>query len=221
MKRLIHVTAAEVDVLRPEVPADPELIRRTLAGDGEAFDEIVRRHQRRIYRVAWAILRDEADADSVTQDAFVQAYRHLKRFEERSGLETWLTRIVVNRARDVLRSRKRWNLVPWARMDETGLSGEPEPSDGRPDPERLMMAEQLSFAINRAVEELSGQQRVVFTLRHFEDRPMEEIAEMLGMRPATARVHLFRALKKVRRRLEGWRPARRMEENHHEAPERT
>jgi RNA polymerase sigma-70 factor, ECF subfamily len=221
MKRLIHVTAAEVDAMRPEVPADSELIRRTLAGDGEAFDAIVRRHQRRIYRVAWAILRDEAEADSVTQDAFVQAYRHLKRFEGRSGLETWLTRIVVNRARDVLRGRKRWNFVPWARMDGTGTAGEPEPSDGRADPERLVMAAQLSSAIDRAVEDLSGQQRVVFTLRHFEDRPMEEIAEMLGMKPATARVHLFRALKKVRRRLEGWRPARRMEENHHEAPERS
>ncbi|MFN2237929.1 MAG: RNA polymerase sigma factor, partial [Thermoanaerobaculia bacterium] len=113
------------------------------------------------------------------------------------------------------------SLVPWARMDGTGTVGEPEPSDGRPDPERLVMAEQLSSAIDRAVEELSGQQRVVFTLRHFEDRSMEEIAEILGMRPATARVHLFRAVKKVRQRLEGWRPARRMEENHHEAPERT
>jgi RNA polymerase sigma-70 factor, ECF subfamily len=221
MKRLIHVTAAEVDAKRPDVPADPELIRRTLAGDGEAFDAIVLRHQRRIYRVAWAILRDETDADSVTQDAFVQAYRHLKRFEGRAELETWLTRIVVNRARDVLRSRKRWTLVPWARPDGSGGVGQPEPSDGRPDPERLVMAGQLSSAIDQAVEELSGQQRVVFTLRHFEDLPLEEIAEMLGMRPATARVHLFRALKKVRRRLEGWRPARPMEESHHEAPERT
>lgn len=207
--------------MRPDGPADLELIRRTLAGEGEAFDEIVRRHQRRIYRVAWAILRDEGEADSVTQDAFVQAYRHLKRFEGRAGLETWLTRIAVNRARDVIRSRKRWSLVPWARQDESGSVGEPEPADGRPDAERLMMAQQLSSAIDRALGELSDQQRVVFTLRHFEDRSLEEISGLLGLRPATARVHLFRAVKKIRRQLEGWRPARRMEENQHEAPERS
>src|SRR5690242_16783810 len=108
MKRQIPVSTVAAFRLNGnhEAPADRELIRRTLEGDDNAFGILVERFQRRIFRVAYAIVRDEAEADTITQDTFVQAYTNLGRFEGRAELETWLTRIAINRSRDHLRRRR-------------------------------------------------------------------------------------------------------------------
>lgn len=185
-----------------EAPTDRELIDRTLSGDGHAFGMLVARFQRKIYRVAYAIVRDDAEADAVTQDTFVQAYTHLARFQGRSELETWLTRIAINRSRDSLRRRKFFSL--FTRDEEDGETMI-EPVDDRPDPERQIMSVQLRAAILRAEKQLSSQQKVIFRLRHYENLSLEEIAEHLGLRAGTVRAHLFRAIHKVRRELEAWR----------------
>ncbi|HSN69620.1 MAG TPA: sigma-70 family RNA polymerase sigma factor [Thermoanaerobaculia bacterium] len=201
----MSVTVASPDVMPREEFSDAVLIERSLAGDETAFEEIVRRHQKRIYRVAWAILRDETEADTVTQDTFVQAYLHMRRFEGRSGLETWLTRIAINRARDVIRGRS-WNrLTSWNQREGRGL---PHPVDGRPDGEREAIAAELGAAIERSVESLSAQQKMVFRMKHYEDRSLEEIAVALGLKAGTVRAHLFRAIHKIRKDLGGWLPAR-------------
>ena len=183
-------------------PTDRELIERTLAGDGNAYGIIVERFQRRIYRVAFAIVRDEVEADTVTQDTFVQAYTHLARFQGRSELETWLTRIAINRSRDALRRRKFISLFT---RDEDDVETMIEPVDDRPDPERQILSIQLRAAILRAERLLSSQQKVIFRLRHYENLSLEEIAEHLGLRAGTVRAHLFRAIHKVRRELAAWR----------------
>lgn len=186
-------------------PAPEEsLIERVLEGDEDAFEQIVRRHQRRIYRVAWAILRDESEADSVTQDTFVQAFLHMAKFERRSGLETWLTRIAINRARDVLRGRRWTRLTAWG--EDEGPSPLPEPADERPDAERLAASRELQRALDRSVESLSAQQKMIFHMRHYEDRSLEDIAKLLGLRPGTVRAHLFRAIRKIRKDLGAWLP---------------
>jgi RNA polymerase sigma-70 factor, ECF subfamily len=185
-----------------DAPTDRELIDRTLAGDGNAYGIIVERFQRRIYRVAFAIVRDEVEADTVTQDTFVQAYTHLARFQGRSELETWLTRIAINRSRDALRRRKFISLFT---RDEDDVETMIEPVDDRPDPERQILSVQLRAAILRAERLLSSQQKVIFRLRHYENLSLEEIAEHLGLRAGTVRAHLFRAIHKVRRELAGWR----------------
>lgn len=188
-------------------PTDQELIERTLTGDGSAFALVVDRFQRKIYRVAFAIVRDESEADVITQDTFVQAYTNLARFEGRAELETWLTRIAINRSRDSLRRRKFVSLFTF-RDDEE--SGEPilEPVDERPDPERELMSSQLRAAILKAERKLSSQQKIIFRLRHYENLALEEIADHLGLRAGTVRAHLFRAMHKVREELSGWRNAR-------------
>ena len=183
-------------------PTDRELIDRTLAGDGNAFGVLVERFQRKIYRVAYAIVRDDAEADTVTQDTFVQAYTHLARFQGRSELETWLTRIAINRSRDSLRRRRFLSLFTHDEEDgETMI----EPVDDRPDPERQIMSVQIRAAIVRAERQLSPQQKVIFRLRHYESLSLEEIADHLGLRAGTVRAHLFRAIHKVRRELAAWR----------------
>jgi RNA polymerase sigma-70 factor (ECF subfamily) len=188
-------------------PTNQELIERTLGGDGSAYALVVDRFQRKIYRVAFAIVRDESEADAITQDTFVQAYTHLARFQGRAELETWLTRIAINRSRDSLRRRKFVSLFTF-RDDES--DGEPilEPVDERPDPERELMSSQLRVAIQKAERKLSAQQKIIFRLRHYENLPLEEIAEHLGLRAGTVRAHLFRAIHKVREELSGWRTSR-------------
>lgn len=189
---------------RAEPPSDRELIDRTLGGDGSAFETLVERFQRKIYRVAFAIVRDEVEADSVTQDTFVQAYTHLARFQGRAEFETWLTRIAINRSRDVLR-RRRFVSFFTLRNDDEESEVMLEPVDDRPDPERQLLSSQLRIAIERAERTLSAQQKVIFRLRHYENLSLEEIASHLGLRAGTVRAHLFRAIHKIRAELAGWR----------------
>ena len=185
-------------------PSDRELIARTLGGDGGAFGMLVERFQRKIYRVAYAIVRDDVEADTITQDTFIQAYTNLSKFQGRSEFETWLTRIAINRSRDFLRRRKFLRLFSSA-DDEENKEGWIEPVDERPDPEREIMARQLRIAIEAAERELSPQQQVIFRLRHYEDRSLEEIAALLSLRSGTVRAHLFRAIHKIRQKLKDLR----------------
>src|SRR5687767_15795704 len=101
------------------VLSDLTLIERTLGGDGAAFGMLMERFQRKIYRVAFSVVRDEAEADTRTQDTFIQAYTHLARREGRAELGTWLRRISINRCRDVLR-RRRFGRLRTLRSDEDG-----------------------------------------------------------------------------------------------------
>jgi RNA polymerase sigma-70 factor, ECF subfamily len=182
---------------------DRELIDRTLGGDGGAFGILVERFQRKIFRVAFAIVRDEMEADAVTQDTFIQAYTNLAKFQGRSEFETWLTRIAINKSRDSLRRRRFISLFTTNENHEEEFVI--EPVDTRPDPERQLMSAQLRLAIEHAERSLSAQQKVIFRLRHHENLSLEEIARHLGLRAGTARAHLFRAIRKIRKELEGWR----------------
>lgn len=201
---------------RTDEPAEETLIERTLAGDGGAFAILVERHQRRIYRVAWAIVRDESEADAITQDSFVQAYTNLSKFEGRSGFETWVTRIAINRSRDTLRRRRFTSLFI---IGNDAGDGQPsiEPVDDRPDPERQLHSTQLRHAIERAERRLSAQQKTIFRLRHYEDLALEEIAALLGLSAGTVRAHLFRAVHKIRKELAEWRSGGTPLGTHHEA----
>lgn len=192
-------------VNQPAEVADERLIAQTLEGDHDAFAELVARHQRRVHRTALAILRDENEAETVTHETFVQAYLKLSTFEQRACFETWLTRIVINRSRDVLRKRRWLSLTSLSEDEETERLA--LRSDA-PDAERELSSRELSAAIEHAVDALSVQQKMIFRLRHFEDRSLEEIARLLGLRAGTVRAHLFRAVHKVRQQLAGWMPGR-------------
>ena len=199
-----NVKVAMQLVTKADPPSDAELIEKTLQGDESAFGTLMTRYQKKIFRLTLAILRDEMEADTVTQDAFVQAYLNLKKFEQRSEFETWLTRIAINRSRDALRSR-RWKFFSLSTpRDDEDESPQLELVDERPDAERQAMADQMAKAIEKAVDSLSTQQKMIFRLRHYEDLPLEEIAKILDLRPGTVRAHLFRAIHKVRKELSGW-----------------
>ncbi len=183
-------------------PLDVELIEQTLTGDQSAFAILVNRYQKKMYRIALAIVRDQSEADSIAQDTFVTAYMKLEKFEGRSEFETWLTRIAINKGRDVLRRRKRAFVSISAAEEEYGRPI--DIADSRPDAERKAISGQLANAIETAMESLSAQQKTIFRLRHLEELQLDEIADLMGLRPGTVRAHLFRAIHKVRNELETW-----------------
>jgi RNA polymerase sigma-70 factor (ECF subfamily) len=198
------VATFRVNPISESAPSDQELIARTLGGDGAAFGILVERFQKKIYRVAYAITRDDTEADTITQDTFIQAYTHLGKFQGRAELETWLTRIAINRSRDWLRRRKFVSIFSHDDADSDDRIYAIEPVDEQPDAERLFMSHQLRAAILRAERTLSSQQKIIFRLRHYENHSLEEIAELLGLRSGTVRAHLFRAIHKVRKELGEW-----------------
>ena len=166
------------------------------------FDTLVAAEQKRIFVLCLRLLRDHDEADSATQDVFVEVHRALIKVGGPAILEPakWLTRVALNTCYDRLRSR-RWRF--WQRH-----SSSPEgdallrilPATG-PNQEDMAAAGNIRRRLEKALERLSGRQRAVFLLRHEEDRSIEEIAGILGLDTGTVKAHMARALKKVREEL--------------------
>jgi RNA polymerase sigma-70 factor (ECF subfamily) len=169
----------------------------------EDFDELVRLHQRRIYRVLFALVRDHDLADNLTQECFLRAYRKWHTFRGEARVETWLIRIAVNLARDHGRNR-RWQF--WRNLtqqspapnSEPGLSEAPDPG---PTADRSLLAREQVAIVRSILQELPYQQRSAFTLRFFEEMTLEEVARSMGVELGTVKAHLFRAVSKVRKAL--------------------
>jgi RNA polymerase sigma-70 factor (ECF subfamily) len=181
---------------------DLELAARVAAGDAAAFEALMRRHNRVLFRTARAILRDDAEAEDALQDAYLQAYRAIGGFRGESKLSTWLARIVANEALMRVRKRaRRAEIVPLqpgtseAEIDEIpdeNMSNTPERSAQRIEMRRLLEAQ---------IDSLPDDYRVVFVLRAVEELSVEETAQALGIPPATVRTRLFRARSLLREGL--------------------
>lgn len=159
--------------------------------------------QRRIFLLCRRMLGDADEADSVTQDVFLKAYRSISSAEqevvELEYPEKWLTRIAVNTCLDLLRS-KTWKF--WRRLaDEKEHAILEMEVDCHPDAERQIASKQILLRLEQALSKLSARQRVVFTLRHFDGMPLDEIADVLKLDTGTVKVHLFRAIVKLRSEL--------------------
>jgi RNA polymerase sigma-70 factor (ECF subfamily) len=180
--------------------ADGAAIGVVLAGDRDAYGELVKRHSRMLFRLAYRMTGNEADADDVVQDAFLRAYQKLATFEARADFGTWIYRIAVHCALDKLAKR---------RTEETRrVSEETDPEEGAiqvpdlsPDPERLALSAEIAALHEVAMRGLTPMERTAFVLRHMEDRTTEEIAAALNVTPNTAKQSVYRAVQKVRHRL--------------------
>jgi len=167
----------------------------------DRFAELVTRHQRRAVRIAMHYLRDAADADEAVQDAFVKSYMHLGTFREELPFEIWFTRILINGCLDRLkgrRRRERWIAPP--QLDPSGNERDPAeylPSRG-PSPEDQVLADERRRRLKAALGELPERQRLVFMLSHFDGRSSREVSTMTGLNESTVRVHLFRAIRRLR-----------------------
>jgi RNA polymerase sigma-70 factor (ECF subfamily) len=181
-----------------EAPADDQaLVARIVAGDQSAFEQLMRRHNTALFRAARAILRDDADAEDVLQEAYLSAYRHLGEFRGDARLSTWLTRIVINQALGRLRARRRDDVIVELRADasETAApAGREAMDDDRVEsPEAGAMREQLRRLLERKIDALPLAFRTAFMLREVEEMTIEEAAECLAIPPATVRTRVFRA----------------------------
>jgi len=163
----------------------------------ERFEAIVDRQQRRASRIAYHYLRDPAEVDEVVQDAFVKAFLHLPSFREDLFFELWFTRILVNACLDRLKAgkrRARW-LAPSDPRE--GVVAEGPPSRD-PSPEDVLLAKERRARLEAAIDQLPARQRTAVILSHFEGRPAREVGMIMGLNESTVRVHLFRAMRKLR-----------------------
>jgi RNA polymerase sigma-70 factor (ECF subfamily) len=166
----------------------------------EQFAELVALHQRRAVRIAYSYLRDAHDADEAVQDAFVKVFAHIASYREEYPFEVWFTRILVNGSLDLRKARARrlrWALPMSAHAD----SPVTEPAATQPSPEDRLISSERAGQIAAAVDKLPDRQRTVFTLCHVAEQSTSEISQALGLSEATVRVHLFRAVRKLRKLL--------------------
>jgi RNA polymerase sigma-70 factor (ECF subfamily) len=179
----------------------------------EDFDELVRRNQKRIFRLLMVLLRDQDAADTLTQECFLKAYRSRESFRGESSVDTWVYRIAVNLARDHQRSKRQGF---WKKMFSASTEAEDETplldtvADGGADAEVQLLAREEVDHVWYTVRRLSANQREVFVLRYAEDMSLDEIAQTLDMQLGTVKSHLNRALTAVRKRLEDHRRGQRI-----------
>jgi RNA polymerase sigma-70 factor (ECF subfamily) len=186
-----------------QAATDADLVARAQAGEREAFSPLMQRHNRRLYRVARAVLGDEAEAEDVVQEGYLRAFSHLKDFRGEASVETWLTRIVLNEALGRLRRRRK--MVDLSVLDVGGEGSRILMFPGverSADPESDAARAQIRRLLERAVDDLPPAFRTVFVMRDVEGMSMEETAAHLGIRPETVKTRLHRARGMLRDNVE-------------------
>jgi RNA polymerase sigma-70 factor, ECF subfamily len=181
-------------------PRDEELVASAKDGDRGAFEELVERHKRKAYHIAFDFARDREEAKDLSQEAFLKAFTNLKKFDGRSSFYTWFYRILVNLCLDYKRRQKR---APADEFDET-VEHQVEPSHEPRmpiSPDQHVFAGQFSRKVGIALEALPAKQRTAFILKNHQGLSIKEIAEMMQTAEGTVKVHLHRAVTSLRQRL--------------------
>ncbi len=185
--------------LRETTTNDPVLlaaIRTVKAGDSRAFEQIMIATERRVALLCWRILGDADEVKDAMQEVFLRVFRHLGRFDERRDFMGWLFRITVNVCRDHV-SRRRKRTAVFTELDD-------QIADSENLDERIAAKQELAL-LSRAVDSLPEKERLALILRDIEEIPTEQVAEILGSRPATVRVQISSARAKIRKLMERWR----------------
>lgn len=167
----------------------------------ERFGSLVALLQRRALRVAFQYLRDPADADEAVQDAFVKVFLRIEQYQEALPFDVWFMRILVNAALDRLKARARQQRWIGHSGDDEAERPMEQVAGTEASHERRLLAEERWGQVTKAVAALPDRQRLVFTLCHLDEQTPAEVAAATGMSQATVRVHLFRALRKLRSAL--------------------
>ena len=188
--------------IAPTGPDDTELVRRALGRNEAAVRAIMQANNRRLYRLARGILRNDAEAEDVVQDTYVRAFTHLEQFRGDSSLSTWLSRIAMNEALGRLRRQRPG--VEWSELEKSAPQAQiiPFPLASTDDPEKSMAQREIRDVVEHAIDELPEPFRLVFITRVIEGMNVEETAELLGLKPETVKTRLHRARNLLRDNVE-------------------
>jgi RNA polymerase sigma factor (sigma-70 family) len=185
-----------------EVAEARALVRQAQDGDLDAYDQLVRKHQDRIYGLCYHMTSNHEDAHDLAQDSFVKAWQALKSFKGDSSFYTWVYRIAVNTCLNHLKSRR--NRTPHLSLNDLDINPENDPDlvalVSNRTPRRDIGLGELQRRLNEAILKLSEEHRAVVTMHDIQGMPHDEIAEVLGVNPGTVRSRLFYA----RQQLQAW-----------------
>ena len=180
---------------------DQQAIRQVLGGERDAYRVLMERHFATIYRVTFRITGNEMDAEEAAQEAFLRAYNKLPEFRQTSAFGTWVYRIAMNCALNLVERRTReasWNAAPLT----TESGSERFSSEKDRGPEKMLLDREAAERRERAMQGLTPMERAAFVLRHMEEQPMAEIAASLGVPVNSAKQAVFRAVAKLRKALQ-------------------
>ena len=182
---------------------EQEVIGRILAGDRDAFGELVHTHYQFAFRIAFRITGDASDAEEAAQEAFLRAYTRLSTFRHDASFSTWVNRIAMNTAINLVERRKREvTHLAQANAGTNGIDPLLKLRDRSAGPERLLLDGEAASLREAAMATLTPMERTAFTLRHMEDMPLAEIAEALRVPTNSVKQAVFRAVGKLRRSLQ-------------------
>lgn len=183
--------------------ADADAIQRVLAGDRDAYRILMDRHFCAVHRIAFRITGNKEDAEDATQEAFLRAYNKLPGFRRDASFSTWITRIAMNTAINLVERRNRDLQQNGLRVADSDSAMEQtvQVADGQPGPERCLLDSEAAMLRSQALNTLTPMERTAFTLRHMEDLPISEIATALNVPANSAKQAVFRAVGKLRRSL--------------------
>ena len=188
-------------------PQDTELIFKVKQGDFSAFEQLVYRYDKQVLTMAARFVRSSDDAKDIYQEVFLRVYQGLHRFKMHSEFTTWLYRITTNVCL-THRSRKKKRAHVSFDEDYDENDGEPhtvrETASREPLPDQRVIDQEISTHVRNAMETLSPQQKLVFTLKHYQGLKLREIAEMMGCSEGTVKKHLFIGTERMRKQLENY-----------------
>ena len=195
-------TGPAVGVQPLPAPSESSLVSQAKAGSYEAFEELVNRYEKKIYRLALRLTGNREDAEDVLQETFLKAFDHLKGFREDARFYTWLVRIALNEG--LMKLRKRRSDRSESMDEPVGEDGHAMPrdfQDWKPNPEQLLQQEEMEEILLKAANTLPPSLRTVFLLRDVEELSTEETASLLGLTIGSVKSRLFRARLQLREEL--------------------
>ncbi len=176
--------------------SDEEIVARVLEGDAALYEILMRRHNQRMYRAVRSILKSESEVEDILQEAYLAAFEHLRSFDGRARVSTWLVRIAVNKALDRLRRSSR--LVALDGWPEEDIPAPDPPGAVAPSPESQSVSHELTRLLARAIDALPAIYRSVYVMREVEGLSTDDTAACLDLEPATVKTRLHRARARLR-----------------------